>query len=159
MPWTMRKIRLVVGAVAVLVAGAFAVTLIGRGPDGPEPGVCAHLERADGGANYRALQCASGPANVRVAKVVDDGSQCPRGGAPYTIFTRSATLCLIPNFVEGSCYLGDRTEGMRKVDCTTAKAVRVADVARESVECANGQKVTYPEPSVTFCLVPAADMR
>ncbi|WP_461122300.1 LppU/SCO3897 family protein [Saccharothrix stipae] len=154
----MRRIGLGVGAVAVVVAGAFAFTLIGGGPTSPEPGVCAHIERVDEGARYRALDCGSEHANVRVAKVVEDGSQCPKGGAPYTIFTRSATLCLIPNFVEGACYQGDRTAGMRRVDCTTAQAVRVASAAREPAECANGRKVTYPEPAVTFCLVPA-DMR
>jgi hypothetical protein len=155
----MRKIGWGVGAVAALVLGAFAVTLVGGGPDSPEPGVCGSIERADEGARYQALDCASAQANVRVAKVVDDASQCPRGGAPYTVFTRSATLCLIPNFVEGACYQGDRTAGMRKVDCTTAEAVRVASVAGQPGECPNGQKLTYPEPAVTFCLVRASDKR
>lgn len=155
----MRRIGWGVGAVAVVVAGAFAFTLLGGGPKNPEPGVCAHVERVDEGAGYRALDCAAEEANVRVAKVVDDGSQCPKSGAPYTIFTRSATLCLIPNFVEGACYQGDRGSGMRKVDCATAGAIRVARVASEPVECANGQKLTYPEPAVTFCLVRASDMR
>ena len=155
----MRKIGLGVGAVAVVVAGAFALTLLGAGPGSPEPGGCAHIERVEKGAAYRALDCAAEEANVRVAKVVDDASQCPRGGAPYTIFKRSDTLCLMPNFVEGACYQGDRTSGMKKVDCTTAQAVRVAGVTREPVECANGQKLTYVEPAVTFCLVRASDMR
>jgi hypothetical protein len=155
----MRKIGLGVGAVAVVVAGAFAVTLLGSGPAAPEPGGCAHIERVEEGAAYRSLDCAAADANVRVAKVVDDASQCPKGGAPYTVFTRSTTLCLMPNFVEGACYQGDRTSGMKKVDCTTAQAIRVAGVTREPVECANGKKLTYVEPSVTFCLVPASDMR
>lgn len=153
----MRKIGLGVGAVAVVVAGAFALTLLGGGPQGPEPGGCAHIEKVEEGAAYRALDCGSEEANVRVAKVVGDASECPTGGAPYTIFKRKATLCLMPNFVEGSCYQGDRTSGMRKVDCTTAQAIRVASVAREPVECANGQRLTYVEPAVTFCLVRASD--
>ncbi|WP_367132914.1 hypothetical protein [Saccharothrix sp. HUAS TT1] len=155
----MRKIRWGVGAVAVVVAGAFAVTLVGGGPDGPEPGVCASIERVPEGARYRALDCASEQANVRVAKVVDDASQCPRGGAPYTVFTRTATLCLIPNFVPGACYLGDRGAGMKKVDCAAEQAIRVVSAAPEPGECENGQKLTYPEPVVTFCLVRAADAR
>ena len=152
----MRKIGFGVGAVAVVVAGAFAFTLLGGGPASPAPGVCAHIERAGEGAAYRVVDCAAPDANVQVAKVVDDGSQCPKGGAPYTVLKRADTLCLMPNFVEGACYQGDRAEGMKKVECTTAQAIRVADVAREPVECANGKKLTYVEPSVTFCLVPAS---
>ncbi len=155
----MRKVGLGVGAVAVVVVGAFAFTLLGGGPGSPEPGACAHIERVQQGAGYRVVDCSAQDANVRVAKVVDDPSQCPRGGAPYTIFKRSSTLCLMPNFVEGACYQGDRKSGMKKVDCTTAQAVRVASVAREPVECANGQKLTYVEPAVTFCLVRASDVR
>lgn len=155
----MRKIGLGVAAVAVVVAGAFALTLLGSGVRDPEPGGCAHVEKVEDGAAYRALDCAAEEANVRVAKVVDDASECPTGGAPYTFFKGSALLCLMPNFVEGACYQGDRTSGMRKVDCATAQAIRVAGVTREPVECANGQKLTYVEPAVTFCLVRASDKR
>ncbi|MEU4741244.1 hypothetical protein AB0G02_12380 [Actinosynnema sp. NPDC023658] len=153
----MRKIGFGVGAVAVVVAGAFAFTLLGGDSGDPPPSVCASLQRVDEGARYRALDCASDQANVRVAKVVDDASQCPTGGAPYTIFTRSDTLCLIPNFIQGACYQGDKTAGMRRVDCTTAEAVRVVRAGREPGDCAHGQTVTYPEPAVTFCLVPVSD--
>ncbi|WP_447005404.1 LppU/SCO3897 family protein [Saccharothrix isguenensis] len=157
----MRKIGWGVVAVGVLVAGAFAFTLLGGGPKSPEPGVCGHIERADEGAGalYRAIDCGAEHANVRVAKVVEEASQCPTGGSPYTIFTRSATLCLIPNFVQGACYEGDKTVGMRKVDCTSAEAVRVTSVAKGRGECANGHRVTYPEPAVTFCLVRVAELR
>ena len=153
----MRKIGWAIGAVAVVVACAFAFTLLTSGPESTEPGVCAHIERVEKGAKYRPLDCRAHDANVRVAKVVDEASQCPKGGAPYTIFTRAETLCLIPNFVQGACYQGDRESGMKKVECTAAEAVRVASVAREPVECANGQQVTYVEPVVTFCLVRVAD--
>ncbi|MEU4763540.1 hypothetical protein AB0H12_09805 [Actinosynnema sp. NPDC023794] len=153
----MRKIGLGIGVVAVVVAGAFAFTLLTGGPEGARPGVCAHIEKAEKGARYRPLDCAAHDANVRVAKVVDEASQCPTGGAPYTVLTLAETLCLIPNFVQGSCYQGDRESGMKKVDCTTAQSIRVASVAREPVECPNGQKLTYVEPVVTFCLVRASD--
>ncbi|QQQ76891.1 hypothetical protein IOD16_39100 [Saccharothrix sp. 6-C] len=153
----MRKIGLGIGAVAVVVAGAFAFTLLTSGPAGTEPGVCAHIEKAEKGAKYRPMDCRAADANVRVAKVVDEASQCPTGGAPYTIFTRADTLCLIPNFLEGACYQGDRESGMKRVDCTTAEAIRVTSAAREPVECANGQKLTYVEPVVTFCLVRVSD--
>lgn len=156
----MRKIGLGVAAVAAVVAGAFAFTLLTGGPAAPEPGVCAHIEKVEQGARYRPLDCAAQDANVQVAKVVDEASQCPRGGAPYTIFTLADTLCLIPNFVQGACYQGDRESGMKKVDCATnTESIRVASIAREPVECANGQKLTYVEPVVTFCLVRASDMR
>ncbi|PSL53984.1 hypothetical protein B0I31_10738 [Saccharothrix carnea] len=154
----MRKIGWGVGAVAVVVAGAFAVTLLGGEPKSAGPGVCAHLERAEQGAAYRALDCRSPHANVRVAKVVEEASQCPKGGAPYTVFTGTDTLCLMPNFVEGACYENDKASGVRKADCTAAKAVRVVSIDREPVECPNGQRVTYVEPVVTFCLVRVSDL-
>ncbi|MER5263675.1 hypothetical protein ABTZ99_16550 [Actinosynnema sp. NPDC002837] len=154
----MRKIGWGLGVVAVVVAGAFAFTLLTGGPERAEPGGCGHIEKAEKGvARYRPLDCGAHEANVRVAKVVDQGSQCPTGGAPYTVFTLAETLCLMPNFVQGACYQGDRESGMKKVECTAAMAIRVANVAREPVECANGQKLTYVEPSVTFCLVRASD--
>lgn len=155
----MQKIGWGVGAVAVVVTGAFALTVFGGGPRNPEPGGCANIERVSKGAHYRAVDCGSEHANLKVAKVVDDASECPTGGAPYTVFTRSATLCLIPNFIEGACYQGDRSAGMKKVDCTTAEAIRVVKVGPEVADCANGQTLTYPEPAITFCLARAADAR
>lgn len=159
MPPSMRKIRWGIGALAVVVAGALAFTVFGGSPDSSDAGGCGSIERVAKGAQYRALDCGSDQANVRVAKVVDEASQCPEGGAPYTAFTRSSTLCLIPNFVEGACYHGDRGTGIRKVDCTAEKAIRVVRAGPEQGDCADGQTLTYPEPVVTFCLAPADAVR
>ncbi|ONI90525.1 hypothetical protein ALI22I_12425 [Saccharothrix sp. ALI-22-I] len=148
----MRKIGWGVGAVAVLVAGAFAFTVLTGGPRTPEPGACARIEGEADAPKYRAMDCGSDQANVKIAKVVDDASKCPTGGAPYSTYTGSATLCLIPNLVEGACYQQDQLAGLRKVECTTADVVRVVKAATGTVTCGDDRTVRYPEPAVTFCL-------
>lgn len=157
----MRRIRWGIGAAAVVLAFVFAMPLLGGGDGGatsggsPAPGSCARVEGVKEAARYRSADCAADHANVKVAKVVDEASQCP-DGAPYTIFTGvnadSGALCLIPNFVEGACYRRDRDSGLRKVDCTTDGAIRVLKVARGVVKCEDGPTISYPEPEVTFCL-------
>jgi hypothetical protein len=152
----MRKTRWTIGAVALVVAFAFVMPLLGGGDDGsasagPVPGSCGQVEGAGDDARYRVADCSADTAMVKVAKVVDESAPCPSGG-PYTTFTSSNTLCLIPNFVEGSCYVRDQRAGLRKVDCSTAGATRVLKVARGVVSCGEDPTVRYPEPEVTFCL-------
>lgn len=151
----MRKIGWVVVAVAVVAVGYYSLLMMtgeDRGPR-PQPGECAHIEGRPEAPQYRTTSCADDQANVKVAKVVDANAECPQGGAPYTKYTASHTLCLIPNFVEGNCYGRDKQAGLRKVDCTAAQSVRVVKVAHgTATTCEPDRAVAYPEPSVTFCL-------
>ncbi|MFD1146373.1 LppU/SCO3897 family protein [Saccharothrix hoggarensis] len=150
----MRKNGWVIGAVAVAVAAAFAVTVFGgdHGGSAPEPGTCARIEGVADKPRYLAVECGSDDATLKVAKVVDDAKECPTGGAPYSTYTGSTTLCLIPNFVEGACYQHDKGTGLRKVDCATTDAVRVVKAVSALVNCGRSRAVQYPEPVVTFCL-------
>lgn len=155
----MRKIGWGFGAVAVVVAGAFALAVSGGGGPRPEPGECAAVAGTKDAPRYRAADCGSEQANVRIAKVVEDEGGCPEGGARYSTYTGPFTLCLIPNFVEGACYRADRQAGMRRVDCAGEHAIRVARVATGRVACGPDRAVAYPEPSVTFCLARGAAPR
>ncbi|WP_189221131.1 LppU/SCO3897 family protein [Saccharothrix coeruleofusca] len=154
----MRKIGWGVGAAAVVVAGACALAVAGQDGPRPRPGECAAVAGTGDEPRYRPADCGSEQANVRIAKVLEEGEGCPKGGARYSTYAGPFTLCLIPNFVEGACYRGDRQVGMRRVDCAGAHAVRVAKVGTGEVSCGSDRAVAYPEPSVTFCLArgPAA---
>ncbi|MFC6093219.1 hypothetical protein Q5530_24815 [Saccharothrix sp. BKS2] len=152
----MRKIRWGIGAVAVVVAFAFVMPLLGGGDgdaasSGPVPGSCGRVEGNGDADRYEIADCSADTAGVKVAKIVPEASRCP-AGAPYTTFTSVNTLCLIPNFVEGSCYVRDPRTGLRKVDCATAGATRVLKAAEGVVSCGDDPTVRYPEPRVTFCL-------
>ncbi|MBW4718959.1 LppU/SCO3897 family protein [Saccharothrix obliqua] len=147
----MRKIGWVIGAVAAVVLGGYAWSLIGQ-EDHPRPGECASVTGQAAQARYEALDCGVERANVKVAKVVENEAACPRGGAPYAAYSASVTLCLMPNFVEGGCYRQDREAGVRKVDCTEADAVKVVKAAHGTAACGDDRTLTYPEPRVTFCL-------
>ena len=153
MPKAMRKtIRWGIGAVGLVVVGAFAATALEADPEGPPVGACARIEGTAKAPRYLALDCSSDRATVKVAKVVEEGGECPTGGAPYSTYVGPATLCLIPNFVVGGCYRQDRKTGLRKVDCTTAGSIRVAKASKDPVNCGDDRTLSYPEPAVTFCL-------
>ncbi|MFD7653692.1 hypothetical protein ACFV4N_06905 [Actinosynnema sp. NPDC059797] len=150
------KIRWGVGAVAVVIAFAFVMPLLGGGDGGasspgPVPGSCGRVEGNGDQDRYEIADCSDDLAAVRVAKVVDEVAQCP-AGAPYTTFTSEYTLCLIPNFVEGSCYVRDPRAGLRKVGCDVPGATRVLKAAQGVVSCGDNPTARYPEPKVTFCL-------
>ena len=150
----MRKIGWVIGAVAVVAVGAYALTMTG-GDDAPRPqaGECAHIEGTPEAARFRPMSCADDLANVKIAKVVEPEVECPKGGSPYSRYTGTATLCLIPNFVEGACYRRDKDSAVRKVDCTTGQSIKVVKVAHGApTSCDPDRAVAYPEPAVTFCL-------
>ncbi|MGM1062314.1 LppU/SCO3897 family protein [Saccharothrix sp. Mg75] len=149
----MRKtIRWGIGAVGLVVVGAFATTALGADPEGPPVGACARIEGTAKAAKYQAVDCSSDRATVKVAKVVEEGGKCPAGGGIYSTYTGSSTLCLIPNFVEGGCYQRDQQTGLRKVDCSTTGSVRVVKASKGPVDCGDDRTLRYPEPAVTFCL-------
>ncbi|WP_433267819.1 LppU/SCO3897 family protein [Actinosynnema sp. CS-041913] len=149
----MRKIGWGVGAAVVAIAGGYALTMTGgdAAPPPPAPGDCASVVGQAEQRRYLALDCGAEQAMVKVAKVVDDQAQCPKG-APYSTFHGPVTLCLIPNFVEGACYQQDRDAGLRKADCAAAEAFKVVKAVQGTVKCDDGRTLAYPEPSVTFCL-------
>ncbi|MEV0680934.1 hypothetical protein AB0I60_30905 [Actinosynnema sp. NPDC050436] len=159
MSLTMRKLGWGIGAAVVALVGVYALTTSGGDGPRPEPGDCATVSGQADRPRYEVADCAAERANVKVAKVVDQADRCPAGGAAYSTYSGPVTLCLMPNFVEGSCYAQDADAGLRKVDCGTAEAVKVVKADRGTTTCGSGRAVSYPEPPVTFCLARAADLR
>ncbi|HEX6344065.1 LppU/SCO3897 family protein [Umezawaea sp.] len=152
----MRKIVTGLGVAALVLLGAYALGLFDTEEPPVSPvavGQCASVSRAANEPRFTALDCGSDQANVKVAKVVaQTGEGCPTGGATYSTFTSTVTLCLVPNLVEGSCYGQDRASGLLKVPCGTAQSVKVAKVLGGGANCGEQRAVVYPEPAVTFCL-------
>ncbi|MEU4800983.1 hypothetical protein [Actinosynnema sp. NPDC023587] len=147
------------GAAVVVLAGGYALTTSGGAGPRPVPGDCANISGQSDRPRYEVADCAAAQANVKVAKVVDQVGQCPGGGAPYSTYSGPVTLCLIPNFVEGSCYRQDAEAGVRKADCAATEAIRVVKADPGTTACGSGRTLTYPEPAVTFCLSRAGDPR
>ncbi|WP_106185423.1 LppU/SCO3897 family protein [Umezawaea tangerina] len=147
----MRRILLALGAVALALVGAYALGLFDSEPPQVAAGQCASISGSTEAPRFTTLDCGSDQANVKVAKVVEQGP-CPVGGATYSTYTADATLCLIPNFVEGSCYGQDQESGLLKVPCGTAQSVKVTKVLGAGAACGEQRAVAYPEPAVTFCL-------
>jgi hypothetical protein len=149
---TMRKIVIGLGVAAALVLfGAYAVGLFDSEQPQVVAGQCAGISGAADAPRFTALDCGADQANVKVAKVVDQGA-CPTGGAGYSTYTSGVTFCLMPNFVEGSCYAQDQEAGLLRVPCGTARSVKVAKVLGGGAACGDQRTVAYPEPPVTFCL-------
>lgn len=150
---TMRKIVIGLGVAALVLLGAYAIGLFdsGRGEPQVATGQCASISGAADAPRFTALDCGSDQANVKVAKIVDQGP-CPSSGSGYSTYTSGVTLCLMPNFVEGSCYGQDQEAGLLKVPCGAAQSVKVAKVLGGGAACGEQHTVSYPEPPVTFCL-------
>lgn len=148
---TMRKIVIGLGVAALVLLVAYAGGLF----DGEQPrvaaGQCAGISGTAKAPRFTALDCGSDQANVKVAKVVEQGG-CPARGAGYSTYTSGVTFCLMPNFVEGSCYSRDQEAGVLKVPCGTARSVKVVKVLGGGATCGEERTVAYQEPPVTFCL-------
>jgi hypothetical protein len=140
------------------VAALAAVLIIGGlwfsgDTPGAKAGDCASISGSAEQPEFHALDCGSDRANVKVAKVIEPGGLgCPATGAAYSTYAADVTLCLMPNFVEGSCYGQDEQSGIAKVPCGTPGSVRVAKAVSGKVGCGDNRAVSFPEPATTFCL-------
>jgi hypothetical protein len=154
----MKKVGLGIAVVLALVLlGGFVLNQLGgAAKTTAQVGDCARISGALDNPTYQSLDCASEKANVKIAKVLAWNEQkCPTGGMDYSTYTGDATLCLMPNFVEGSCYGQDSDTGIAKVDCTTKDSVKVAKVLSGKADraaCGTARAAVFPEPAVTFCL-------
>ncbi|HEX7308683.1 LppU/SCO3897 family protein [Lentzea sp.] len=153
----MKKVGLGIAAVvALLLLGGFVLHQLGDVAKTARAGDCARISGALDSPRYQALDCGSEQANVKVAKVLQwNESKCPSGGMDYSTYTGDSTLCLMPNFVQGSCYGQDAEAGIAKVDCATKDAVKVDKVLTGSTDgaaCGDSRAAVFPEPAVTFCL-------
>ena len=153
----MKKVGLGIAVVlALVVLGGFVLNQLGDVTKAAQVGDCARISGALDNPKYQALDCASEKANVKIAKILQWNEQkCPSGGMDYSTYTGDATFCLMPNFVEGSCYGQDTETGIAKVDCTTKDSVKVAKVVSGKTDraaCGDSRAAVFPEPAVTFCL-------
>ncbi|SDN04066.1 hypothetical protein SAMN04488074_13245 [Lentzea albidocapillata subsp. violacea] len=153
----MKKVGLGIAVVLALVLlGGFVVNQLGDVATAARAGDCARISGALENPTYQALDCGSEQANVKIAKVLDwNEKACPSGGMDYSTYTGDATLCLMPNFVEGACYGQDSESGIAKVDCSTKDSVKVAKVFSGKTDrtvCGASRAAVFPEPAVTFCL-------
>ncbi|SEP87432.1 MULTISPECIES: LppU/SCO3897 family protein [Lentzea] len=153
----MKKVGLGFAVVLALVLlGGFVLNQLGDVAKSAKAGDCARISGALDNPRYQALDCGSDQANVKIAKVLDwNEKACPSGGMDYSTFTGDSTLCLMPNFVEGSCYGQDTDAGIAKVACATKDSVKVAKVftgKADRAACGSARAAVFPEPAVTFCL-------
>jgi hypothetical protein len=153
----MKKVGLGFAVVLALVLiGGFVMNQLGDVATAAKAGDCARISGALDSPKYQAFDCGSEQANVKIAKVLDwNEKTCPSGGMDYSTYTGDATLCLMPNFVEGSCYGQDTDAGIAKVDCATKDSVKVAKVftgKADQAACGASRAAVFPEPAVTFCL-------
>ncbi|MET9232309.1 hypothetical protein [Lentzea sp. NPDC003310] len=153
----MKKVGLGFAVVLALVLlGGFVMNQLGDVAKAARAGDCARISGALDNPTYQALDCGSEQANVKIAKVLDwNEKTCPSGGMDYSTYTGDATLCLMPNFVEGACYGQDSEAGIAKVDCTAKDSVKVAKVVSgkaDQTACGTQRAAVFPEPAITFCL-------
>lgn len=153
----MKKVGLgIVVVLALVLLGGFVLNQLGDATKAARAGDCARISGALDNPRYEALDCGSEQANVKIAKVLDwNEKTCPSGGMDYSTYTADATLCLMPNFVEGACYGQDSESGIARVDCVTKDSVKVAKVVSgkaDQAACPNARAAVFPEPATTFCL-------
>lgn len=125
-----------------------------------ESGDCADVSGGQFAATLSTVDCGSPDATHRVAKVLSAGEPCPT--PDYSVYSETrrgadqpqVRLCLVPILAEGQCY----DTGDRKAACPGAfTVVKVVDGQSDAALCdaATSVAVTYPEPRVTYCVVPA----
>jgi hypothetical protein len=153
----MKKVGLGIAVVLALVLlGGFVLNQLGGAAKTAQVGDCARISGSEDNPKYQALDCASDQATVKIAKILPFNEQkCPSGGMDYSTYTGDSTFCLMPNFVEGSCYGQNAESGIAKVDCATKDSVKVAKVLTGKADraaCGDARAAVFPEPAVTFCL-------
>ncbi|MFC7612690.1 hypothetical protein ACFQV2_02580 [Actinokineospora soli] len=111
---------------------------------------------ADDAAKTEIVDCGSPTGTFKLAstrKLEEAG--CPEG-AYREIRTQSDLLCLMPNFVAGTCYVPDEPNaGFKAGDCGSQEAIRVSEVIEGTTDpsgCPDGSGLGYPDPPVVFCI-------
>ncbi|WP_199441142.1 LppU/SCO3897 family protein [Umezawaea beigongshangensis] len=155
----MKKFGLIAAVLVALVAVLYVIGSVSKNAEEEAArarvGDCASVSEADGKRPYERIDCSADHANVKIATIEPQGARCPSGGAPYSTFTTDVVLCLIPNFVEGSCYGQDERAGIVKVSCDAPRSVRITRAVTGTAEdgvCGKDRKVVFPKPVLTFCL-------
>jgi hypothetical protein len=125
-----------------------------------QAGDCASVSGGQFAASLSTVDCGSPEATHRVARVLSANEQCPT--PDYSVYSErrrgadqpSVQLCLVPILVEGQCY----DAGDQKTACPGVfTVVKVIEGQSDAALCdlTTSVAVTYPEPRVTYCVVPA----
>ena len=159
--WTRKVLGLplwaLIAVVAVLVgAGGFAVYQALAPGATSASGECVAVSGADDTAKAEIVDCAEPAAGFKLASVRDlEESGCPEG-AYREVRTSSELMCLMPNFVAGTCYVpDDPNAGFKAGDCADEVAIRVSEVIEGTTDpsgCPDGSGLGYPDPPVVFCI-------
>jgi hypothetical protein len=154
-----KKFGLIAAVLVALVAVLYVIGSVSKNAEEKaaraQVGDCASVAETGEERPYERIDCSSDQANVKVATIEPHGARCPSGGAPYSTFTTDVVLCLVPNFVEGSCYGQDEHAGIVKVQCDAPRSVRITRALTGPTEgdvCGEDRKVVFPKPVLTFCL-------
>lgn len=124
------------------------------------PGDCAAASGGQHSASLSTVDCGSPEATHRVAIVAAPDEQCPT--PDYSVYTETrrgadkpqVKLCLVPILAEGQCY--DTAD--QKTACPGSfMVVKVVEGQSDAALCdaTTSVALTYPEPKVTYCVVPA----
>lgn len=121
-------------------------------------GSCVQVsDNAAGAMKATAGDCSSGTSNYRIVQL---GADCAADNAVFdgTVGEAKNSLCLAPNFAEGSCYADAGKRPAVSVDCTAAEAsfkvVKRIDGETDELLCGMDatQFRTVPDPKTTFCM-------
>lgn len=153
--------RILMYVVGLVVAGVafYGINYFTSDVAQAKPGDCASATGTETSADYKTVPCDSAEANVIVGKVLTTTSASCGGD-----FTREFTqqqrrgpdtkLCLVPKYVEGSCFKDEA--GYPKVDCGTPAVMKVTKVVKDdpAADCGEANAFSFTEPKLTYCVVP-----
>ena len=160
-------ITLGVVAVVILAAiAAFAVFAVkSADKNALDVGDCLFFESASTTAadtSHEKRDCSDSEATYEVAQKNDGDVQCAEDYFSYTLVSEDegvqTTLCLVPNMIEGSCYLLEDDGRIVPSDCTdtqTVKVVRRADGENDETLCNEFDTafpIAFSEPERTYCI-------
>ncbi|WP_158848407.1 LppU/SCO3897 family protein [Saccharothrix deserti] len=157
--------RILTAIIGLVVAGVviYGVNYFTSDAAQSKAGDCASLTGTTTKPEFKTVDCGSAEANYTIGKVLGGpGEAC--GGDGYDEYTETARrgpdskLCLVPNLVEGSCYVLEGNQmGYPVVDCGTSSAFKLVKQVKGTADealCTESAPLTYPEPKMTLCFAP-----
>ncbi|GAB2529093.1 LppU/SCO3897 family protein [Nocardia heshunensis] len=157
-------LALVAVAVAVLaVSGCSALKDAGKSDTAKSKvGDCINvIEGSASDSKTTPIDCSDEKAVYKVAAVYDTTTTCKEGQTSYeekSGSTTIASLCLTPNFKEGSCY-NENQNTYKFAACTAPEAsfkvIKRIDGQADEFACDTSTTIafrTIPDPKTTFCL-------
>jgi hypothetical protein len=161
-----RLIAIAVVAIVVVVGVVFAFNVFGsKEPSSAAAGDCLSLSAGTvENSTLQLVDCDADNAVLKVGKRFEnDTDTCPEESfyQPYPAEGKPAEgfrLCMIPNLVEGACYVLDESgDNYVKGDCKGQDALKVVKIimgSDDTSQCPDGAGEPYPEPKLVYCFAP-----